>query len=602
MKRALLLLLAILGTPTQARAYLEVSPTVPTLGRVVNQSARIVVLQVDRVNREKQVVVYKTVACLKGKDADDVVKHKLTDGYHPREARTILDWAEPGELAVCFYTGTGSVTCLGRYWYLCSVDAPGWGTMIAGRPEMAYCYSGSAAKLRDHVTAILAGRGVVVTALKYEVFGLAPVPGKWVERRLEHWATYEAICCGRLMRGKEWPVWRINASFKTQSNTLELVLESLIGKTNYIVGDGAVAAEEVPLLVKALGDESARVRLDAAEELGLVGPPAAAAVPALVKLTEAPADPLLRIAAAKAVARIDAKNKTAVPLLIEALEDKAGKVRKMAAESLGDLGPDAHAAVAALLRAAKDSDPTVSWAAIDALGQIGPAADAAVPTLIDALRDAGTRGAAVDALGQIGRKAHAAVPALEKLLTGDQVNIRWPAAASLVRIGGPGAKPGVRFLLRPGSIPGRSRYDATHILTAPSARDALPELVRAAGDSALRDAAADVAANVSMYWKKELIPDGVMKSVNDKDPAVRCVAAWFLYRARQALEIKEVLAVLTETLKAPDPWARRHAAGCLGALGSNARDAAPALSAVLQDSDEGVRDAAAKALQSIGKR
>jgi HEAT repeat protein len=546
------------------------------LGRVINQSTRIVVLQVERVSREKQVVVYKKVADLKG-SSDDVVKHQLTDGYHPRESRTVLDWAEPGELAICFYTGSGSVTCLGRYWYLCSAGEPGWGTMIAGRPEMAYCYSGSVATLRDHVTAILAGREVVVTALKYRVLALAPGPGKWIERKLEDWATYEAICCGRLMRGKEWPVWRIKARPRTQSNTIELVQESLIGKTNHIVGDSGAAVEDVPALVKALTDEDTSARLEAAETLGLIGPPAAAALPKLLKLTEPDADPLHRVAAAKAVARIDPKNPMALPLLIEALKDKTGKVRKLAAEALSDLGPESQSALATRVKAAKDADPTVSWAAIDALGQIGPGAEAAVPTLIEALKDASTRGAAVDALGQIGRKAEAAAPDLQALLIGGQVNTRWPAAASLVRIGGSGAKAGVPFLLRP-SVPGRSRYDATHILTAPSARGALPELIKAAADPRLRDAATEVAENVSMYWKKELIPDGLTKLVYAKDPAVRCVAAWFLHRGGQALELKEVLAVLQEALNSADPWVRRQAAHCLGSLGANVKDAAPVLS------------------------
>src|SRR5690349_6618745 len=112
MKRVLSALLIVLGVATPSRAFLEVSPIIPTLGRVVNQSTRIQVLQVDKVSREKQVIIYKKIADLKGKDADEVVKHKLTDGYHPRELRTVLDWAEPGEIAVCFYTGQGSVTCI----------------------------------------------------------------------------------------------------------------------------------------------------------------------------------------------------------------------------------------------------------------------------------------------------------------------------------------------------------------------------------------------------------------------------------------------------------------------------------------------------------
>src|SRR5262249_39186858 len=164
-------------------------------------------------------------------------------------------------------------------------------------------------------------------------------------------------------------------------------------------------------LTRALRPEDARVRIDAADDLGLLGPPAADAVPALRKLMEQDANPLARIAGAKAIAAIDPKNETAIPVLVEALKDKTGKVRRRAAQSLGDLGPGATSAVAALIKATKDSDPTVSWAAIDALGQIGPDTEAAVTALVDALKDASTRGAAVDSLGQIGRNARSAVPA-----------------------------------------------------------------------------------------------------------------------------------------------------------------------------------------------
>src|SRR5262245_17447382 len=62
--------------------------------------------------------------------------------------------------------------------------------------------------------------------------------------------------------------------------------------------------------------------------------------------------------------------------------------------------------------------------------------------LVNALKDARTCGAAFDSLGQIGAKAQSAVPALEQVLKGEE-NLRWAAAAALVRIGGPGARPGV---------------------------------------------------------------------------------------------------------------------------------------------------------------
>src|SRR5262249_11525225 len=155
--------------------------------------------------------------------------------------------------------------------------------------------------------------------------------------------------------------------------------------------------------------------------------------------------------------------------LVAALQNKAAPVRKRAAECLGDVGPSAKAAVPELIKAVKDADPTVSWAAIDALGLIGPDAAEAVPTLVEALKETNQRGAAVDALGQISRKAQAAIPALETLVKGEDESVRWAVAAALVRIGGSGAKTGVRYLLETASRQKERNWtDANNILIAPS--------------------------------------------------------------------------------------------------------------------------------------
>lgn len=584
---ALVLLVAATST---ARAYIDASPT---LGKGIADSPHIVVLQVDKVSREKQVITFNKIADLKGKDAAGVVKHKLTSGSHPRESRTILDWAEPGNLAVCFHNGRVSQTCIGRYWYQCAAtDASSW-TLTGGRPELSYVYSGSAAKLRDHVTAILAGQEVVVTALNFAVFA----PGK-IERKLEGWATYEAVCSGRLMRGKDWPVWRIKASLRMPAITL-----GLLQNPKFIVGTGPADPEDVPALARALKHEDTRIRIEAAEDLGLIGPPAAAAVPALLELSQKDPDPLTRAEAAKAVALIDPRNETAIPLLVATLADKAGNIRKRAAECLGDLGPGARSAVPDLLKSVKDADPRVSWAAIDALGQIGPDAEAGVPILVEALKEGDNRGAAVDALGQIGRRARTAIPALEKVLKGE-VTVRWAAAAALVRIGGPGVKAGVRFFLEAASPGGGKKlYDAENILVAPNAEDALREMLDSVRDATVRETATRILKDKSFVpLTKDQIADA-RRFLEDPEPGVRCVAAWVLYcrrgQAGVAGDTKDVLTVQQQTLKARDPWARRQAARFLGSLGPYARDAVPALSAALQDKDEGVREAAAAALKRI---
>jgi HEAT repeat protein len=594
MNRFLWAALIVLGTPIPGRAFLDYSPT---LGRVIKDAPYIKVLQVDQVSREKLVVTYKKVADLKGKDPATEVKHKLTDGFHPRQPRTILDWAEPGNIAICFHTDNISLTCIGNYWYQCSPSGASWWVMATGRGDLSYAYSGSAARLRDHVTAILKGQEVIVTALKFEA-----IMGKGLERNLDRWATFEAVGSGRLMRGKEWPVWRFKASLDMPTTTL-----FVIQNPASIVGDGPGGLEDVPALARALAHPAARVRMEAAEDLGMIGPKAAEAVPALLKSCQ-DTDPLIPVAAARAVANIAPQNEKAVPLLVEALKDKAARIRKKAAECLGDLGPGARPAVAALIVAVKDSDPTVRWAAIDALGQVGSGTDQVVAALVEALKDASTRGAAVDALGQLGCSARSAIPALEKVLGGDDTAARWPAAAVLVRIGGPGTKAGLRYLLEAARRDrGKSLFDANQILLAPTARGALPELIDGVRDPAVRDIATEIVRTLTLnpYLRKEQLP-ALMPFLKDPNAAVRCVAVWVLHCGRstagESVEIKEVTRVLRQTLAAEDPWARRQAARYLGSLGPFAKDAVPDLSARLHDKDERVRASVADALKSIQQK
>jgi HEAT repeat protein len=573
---AMLVLLAALGPTASAPAYIG---SYPTLGKLTADSDRIVVLEVDRVSREKQVVLFKKVADLKGKGAAEVAKHQLTDGFHPRQAHAVLDWAEPGAIAVCFQTDRVSLTCIGDFWYECAAGEAPWWTMTAGRPELSYIYSGSTSKLRGHVTAMLAGRETVITALKYRA--LVREPGGAVRHDIRQWDANEAVGARRLMRGKDWPLCRIRAGLKMPNTVPELILDS-----DRILGDGPGGPEDVPALVKALRQAAAAGRVEAAEDLGRIGPPAAAALPALRPLTEKAADPLLRVEAARAVASIDPKNQTVLPLLTDALMDGAARVRKRAAERLGDLGPAARSAVAALVKAAGDPDPAVRRAAIDALGQIGPDAEQAVAVLVEALRDASTRGAAVDALGLLGGKARAAAPALEKVLKGDDVAIRWAAAAALVRVGGPGAGAGVRHLLETATRDrARNWTDAGNILMAPTARAALPPLLEAVADPSVRELAVATAVDLSVYLANDPLAD-VKPLLQDKDAGVRCVAAWVLYCAR-AVEIKEAIAFQRDTLKAADPWARRQAAGFLGKLGRAAGDAAEDLSALVEEQRRG---------------
>jgi hypothetical protein len=157
MRSFLLFAAALLLRPTTAPAYIDHFGLV-TLRFVLENSSEITVLRVDKVSREKGVILFSKVADLKGTCKEAESRHQISVGFRPREPRLILNWAEPGRTAVAFSNGTVSQVCVGNFWYEVAVrkDAPGWGTLTHVQSILAYAYSGSAEKLRTSVAEILA--------------------------------------------------------------------------------------------------------------------------------------------------------------------------------------------------------------------------------------------------------------------------------------------------------------------------------------------------------------------------------------------------------------------------------------------------------------
>ena len=90
-------------------------------------------------------------------------------------------------------------------------------------------------------------------------------------------------------------------------------------------------------------------RVQAANELGMLGPCAKSAAPALLVALK-DQDEVLCESAAKALAAIQAEAETAVPALIACLVDHEGEGRADVAEALGKYGPRAKAAVPMLVK------------------------------------------------------------------------------------------------------------------------------------------------------------------------------------------------------------------------------------------------------------
>jgi HEAT repeat protein len=351
MKRSLLLAsLVLFFAAAVSEAYVEAPYT---LGRVVNESSNVLVVKVDKVNKERKLIYYKKVADLKGKHAGDDIKHIITNGFHAREPKFIMDWAEPGKLAVFFYNGGASETCIGDYWYQAYQQGEWWG-MSHSEPFLARSFCGSPEKLRAVVADMLAGKEVVVPCAQFD-------PAK-----VDHYKN--------LLHEKKCPLWRMKASLKIVDYDA-----CLRDKNKYVVGLGALGPEAVPGFIADLKKADAAVRLKAAVELGQIGDDAKPALPALAEALK-DADGEVRIRSAESLVRIDPRNTSAVPVLVAALKDE--KLRALTLDILGGLGEPAKAAVPALAAALKDKRVPVQIRAAQALLNIEHSNPDAINALI----------------------------------------------------------------------------------------------------------------------------------------------------------------------------------------------------------------------------
>ncbi|MHB1425241.1 MAG: HEAT repeat domain-containing protein [Gemmataceae bacterium] len=415
-----------------------------------------------------------------------------------------------------------------------------------------------------------------------------------------------------------------------------------------------------PTLVAALNDNEAARREAAADILGRIGPPARAAVPALLVLLKDKSS-AVAFRAAMALSQIDStRAAAAVPLLSDALDDPG------AAAALANIGPDARAAVPALIAALKPrkgvahqealragarlalariGTPAVSAlievlkdkrdgvaqrAAGDALGWVLPPSKEAVPALIQALKnDRVHAGVYAHALGQLGPLAFAAVPDLTDLLT-DPGN-RPASAVALVRIDPGQAAKVVPLLVKDlQAAEENQRLAAVLALTVigPAAKEAAPALVDALRDRQLSAAAlialpalgaaavpnliellkspqADhrllalqVLAKIGAEASAALLP--AIASLLDADSAVRVWAAVVI----QAIgpDARAAVPILIANLRSLRPEVRSAAAAALGHIGPDAKEARQLLLECLLDAEEDVRYAAALSLGRIDPR
>jgi hypothetical protein len=143
-------------------AYVEIPYS---LGRLVEESTHVVLLRVDRVDKTKNLILYRKVKDVKGQYADDVVKHNIGQaGFSAREWQTIMNWAEPGKHAVFMHNGSASETCIDGYWYQAYPNGEWW-SMSHAEPYLLRSFAGKPEKLAGLVQSMLAGQEVITTCM-----------------------------------------------------------------------------------------------------------------------------------------------------------------------------------------------------------------------------------------------------------------------------------------------------------------------------------------------------------------------------------------------------------------------------------------------------
>ena len=109
--RAILLsCLFLLAVPATSVAFIEAPHSV---GRICKESTNVVVMEVARVDPQKNLIIYRKVKDLKGRHAGEQIKHNIAQrGSHEREWKTVMAWAKEGKTAVFFHNGKASVTSI----------------------------------------------------------------------------------------------------------------------------------------------------------------------------------------------------------------------------------------------------------------------------------------------------------------------------------------------------------------------------------------------------------------------------------------------------------------------------------------------------------
>ncbi len=157
-----LLLLSLMVLSEPAQGYIEAPHT---LGQIVALSTNILVCRVEKVDREKNLIIFRKVRDLKGTHNTELIKHNIgRGGFHPREWQYSMALAEVGKTTIFFHQGGAGEMCLGTYWYQVGKGGEWW-NLVHGEPFLLRSFAGNPEKLAGLVTEMLAGKEVITPCM-----------------------------------------------------------------------------------------------------------------------------------------------------------------------------------------------------------------------------------------------------------------------------------------------------------------------------------------------------------------------------------------------------------------------------------------------------
>jgi HEAT repeat protein len=198
---------------------------------------------------------------------------------------------------------------------------------------------------------------------------------------------------------------------------------------------GRIGKDSVPPLISALHDPEIPVRHAAAATLGQVGPSAELAVPALLQ-TLGDTNETIRNSTADSLWRLGGAGQLA---LIDASVHATGLAREAAARRLEWLNASGMGAVSAMVNLSRDGNPQLRRRAIESLGLLGAGNPLARKAYVSALNDpvSDVRLAAIHVLAERGTRAQFALAELTRLRNEDDARIRAAAETALAKISVP---------------------------------------------------------------------------------------------------------------------------------------------------------------------